>query len=64
MRSLLSRCWRWLVAQVPTDEGLAALPENDAQIRARMQDLEVCRRVALDALAARNTTVSHLRRGA
>jgi hypothetical protein len=64
MRSLLSRCWSWLVAQFPSDEDLAALPENDAQIRARMADLEVCREVAHRALAARNTTVSHLRRGA
>jgi hypothetical protein len=62
--TLLSRVWQWLVASVPSDEDLAALPENDAQIKARMQDLEVCRKVAFDALAARNTTTTHLRRGA
>jgi hypothetical protein len=64
----MKRLWRWLMAQVPSDEQMEwdALPRTLAEHRAHQRMVEENRLIALKALERvhRNTTRSHLRRGA
>jgi hypothetical protein len=61
MKRLLSAIARWFATSFPTDEQMAA-PLNDADVRARMRDLEVCREVAIRRCAELHTTRSPLAR--
>jgi hypothetical protein len=53
------------MAQVPSDEQMEARPENDAEIKRRMNELESLRAIARERVAQLHTTQSPIyRRGA
>lgn len=41
----MKRLWHWLLALVPSDEMMEARPENDAEIKRRMNELESLRAI-------------------
>lgn len=64
MTSLFRRIAAWLAVNFPSDEQLAA-PENEADIRRRMNELESLRAIARQRVAEihqQNTTRSPLNR--
>jgi histidinol-phosphate/aromatic aminotransferase/cobyric acid decarboxylase-like protein len=59
--SKVRAAWNYLV---PSDEALEARPENDAEIRRRMNELESLRAIARERVAQLHSTTSPLRRKA
>jgi hypothetical protein len=58
----MKRLWRWLMAQVPSDEQMEARPENDAEIKRRMNELESLRAIARERVAQLHTTKAPIHR--